>query len=87
MTELPRDIRLKRIYMRATHRGMKEMDVILGRFCDAELATLDDATLDQFEAMMQENDQELFTWVTGRVEAAPEFADLVARITSVATPR
>ena len=87
MTELPRDIRLKRIQMRATHRGMKEMDVIFGRFCTARLQGLDDATLDRFEALMEENDQLLFAWVTGREPAAPEFADLVAQITAVVTAR
>ena len=50
---------------------MKEMDVIFGRFCTARLQGLDDATLDRFEALMEENDQLLFAWVTGREPAAP----------------
>lgn len=87
MTEIPHEIRLKRVFMRATHRGMKEMDVILTRFCDAELAGLDSATLDLFEALMDENDQEIFAWITGREPAAPQFAALVARIKAAALPR
>jgi hypothetical protein len=36
----PRDTALKRLRMRSWRRGMKEMDLILGPFADAELARL-----------------------------------------------
>jgi antitoxin CptB len=34
------DPRRKRVLFRAWHRGMKEMDLIFGRFADREIATL-----------------------------------------------
>ena len=36
------DVRRRRILFRAWHRGMREMDLIMGRFADAEIGTLSD---------------------------------------------
>ena len=54
---------------RAWHRGTREMDLIMGRFADANLATLDEAALDSFEALMEQPDPDLYKWVSG--EALP----------------
>lgn len=58
--------RLKRLAIRSWRRGTKEMDLILGRFWDAYGQTLDADTLDLYEAMLEENDQDLYVWVSGR---------------------
>lgn len=83
MSETPEN-RLKRMRMRAWHRGMKEMDLIFGPWADDRLAGLDTVTLDLFDAMMAENDQEIFTWFTGHAPAPPAYASLVAQIGSFA---
>ena len=62
-------VRRRRISFRAWHRGTREMDLIMGRFADAELATLDAAALDSFEALMEQPDPDLYKWVSG--EAVP----------------
>ncbi|BDW85806.1 succinate dehydrogenase assembly factor 2 [Roseicyclus marinus] len=64
-----REIRIKRLRMRAWHRGIKEMDLILGGWADRHLALADDATLDAFEAVMAEADHDLYQWVSGQAEA------------------
>lgn len=64
-----REIRLKRLKMRAGHRGIKEMDLILGGWAARHLEQADDATLDAFEALMAEADQDLYAWLTGQTEA------------------
>ncbi|MDJ0640824.1 MAG: succinate dehydrogenase assembly factor 2 [Paracoccaceae bacterium] len=78
MTEHER--RLKRLAMRSWRRGTKEMDLILGRFWDAEGAGLDAATLDQYEALLSENDQDLYAWVSGQATPPDHLSDLVARL-------
>ncbi|MFT6773479.1 MAG: antitoxin CptB [Paracoccaceae bacterium] len=60
--------RLKRLRIRGWRRGMKEMDLILGPFCDALLEGRITCDLDALEAFMNENDQDLYLWVSG---AAP----------------
>ena len=46
------DERRRRLLFRAWHRGMREIDLIMGRFADAHIATLSDAELDEFERLL-----------------------------------
>ena len=62
---------LKRMRMRAWRRGTKEMDLILGPFADEALAGLDAPMQAAFEALLSENDHDLYAWVTARIGAAP----------------
>jgi antitoxin CptB len=57
--------RRAKLLFRSWHRGMREMDLILGRFADAEIAALTDAELDQYERLLDITDTELLPWVTG----------------------
>jgi len=86
---------LKRMRMRAWRRGTKEMDLILGPFADAALAGLDAPLRAQFEALLGENDHDLYQWVTARIgkgagqaEPGPEaYGPLLDRIASHAAGR
>ncbi|MFO6462897.1 succinate dehydrogenase assembly factor 2 [Jannaschia sp. KMU-145] len=66
--------------IRAWRRGIKEMDMILGGYADAELGGLDAEGLDLFEAVLGENDHDLFAWVTGQAEAPARFAPLMGEL-------
>ena len=44
------DARRRRLLFRCWHRGIREMDLVLGRFADAQMATLNDAELDESSA-------------------------------------
>ncbi|MEM7525960.1 MAG: succinate dehydrogenase assembly factor 2 [Pseudomonadota bacterium] len=79
MTETA-EARLKRLSMRSWRRGMKEMDLILGRYADERLAALDDPTLAAYEALLDENDQDLYRWVSGSVAAPAAHAPAIRRI-------
>jgi antitoxin CptB len=80
------ETRLKRLKVRSWRRGIREMDLILGGWSDARLATLDAAELDLYEALLEENDQDLYGWITGR-EAAPErLRPLLMRISAETGP-
>lgn len=59
------DYRRRKLLFRSWHRGMREVDLVLGAFADAEIATLDEAELGVYEALMAEPDGELLKWVTG----------------------
>ncbi|MGB3406533.1 MAG: succinate dehydrogenase assembly factor 2 [Jannaschia sp.] len=73
----PTDARRKRLAIRAWRRGIKEMDLILGGYADAELATMDEDGLALFEAVLGENDHDLFQWVTGQSEPPARFGPLM----------
>ncbi|WP_425404926.1 succinate dehydrogenase assembly factor 2 [Hwanghaeella sp.] len=55
-----RERRLKRIRFRSWHRGIKEMDILVGGFADKHLADLSDEELDAFETVLTVPDQELY---------------------------
>ncbi len=59
------DPRRRRILMRARRRGMREMDVLLGRFCDARLSSLEKADVEALERLLDVPDREAFAWLTG----------------------
>ena len=59
---------IKRLQYRANHRGIKEMDIILGSFADQELRSLDNAQIADFESLMQEHDRDLLVWFTDEAE-------------------
>ena len=59
------DLRRRKLLFHAWHRGMRETDLILGRFADAAIVQLTDSELTQFEHLMEVPDRELLAWVTG----------------------
>jgi antitoxin CptB len=59
-------VRRRRLRFRAWHRGMREVDLIVGRFADAHLDGLGEADLSSFEALLDVPDQDLLAWVLGR---------------------
>ncbi|WP_118136756.1 succinate dehydrogenase assembly factor 2 [Oceanicella sp. SM1341] len=78
-TEAP-EITLKRLRIRSWRRGMKEMDIILGGFADTRLAALSPERIARYELLLEENDQDLFLWVTGRAPVPEAHAGIVAEI-------
>jgi antitoxin CptB len=70
------DARRRRIRFRAWHRGMLENDLILGRFADAEIGALSESELDDFEALLEALDRDVFAWATGEAQP-PEAYDTV----------
>ena len=72
--------RLKPLKMRSMRRGIKEMDLILSAFADAELARMDSSTLEHYDALLDENDQDLYRWVTGQENAPEKFSGLISVI-------
>lgn len=72
--------RLKRLKMRSMRRGIKEMDLILTTYADRNLPQMDAAALDLYDALLHENDQDLYQWVTGQVPTPDDYADLIRNI-------
>jgi antitoxin CptB len=66
------DGRRRRLLFRCRHRGIREMDFVLGRFADAELQILGDGELDELETWLDIPDQQIFAWVNGSEPAPAE---------------
>ncbi len=71
------DNRLKRLTYRSWHRGCKETDLILGRFADARLATVEPVFVDLYEQLLDEDDADIWNWLTGKTEPPEQYAALM----------
>ena len=67
------DLRRRRLLFRCWHRGIREMDLVLGRFADTHLASLNDSELDEVEAWLVVPDQRIFAWVNAMEPVPPNF--------------
>jgi antitoxin CptB len=64
------DERRRKLLFRAWRRGVREMDLIVGRFADVHIDKFDEAGLDDFERLIEAPNAELYAWVVG-AEAVP----------------
>ena len=80
MNMKPHDIRLKRLKLRSMRRGIKEMDIILSGFAREHLMAMSDAQLDIYEKFLNENDQDLYQWVSGQEIVDKQYEALVEQI-------
>jgi antitoxin CptB len=67
------DVRRRKVLFRAWHRGMRETDLILGRFADAAIADLSDTELDDFELLLEVPDRDVLAWLMGEASVPAEF--------------
>ena len=75
-----RNIREKRLQIRSMRRGTKEMDIILEGFFAALGRTFDNKILDEYEVLLDENDQDLYQWIAGQAESPAQHALMINRI-------
>ena len=68
------DDRRKRLLFRCWHRGTREMDLILGRFADAEISNLSDGDMAELERLIDVPDPDLYAALTGDKPLDPEYA-------------
>lgn len=62
------DGRLKRLHHKCKYMGMHENDVIFSRFAERFLNDLPENEVQQFEVLVDENDIDIFRWITGKQE-------------------
>ncbi|MGP8233746.1 MAG: succinate dehydrogenase assembly factor 2 [Methylovirgula sp.] len=73
------DPRRRRALFRSWHRGMRETDLLMGRFADAEIANLSVADLADYEALLEAQDRDVLTWLTGEAEIPSSYDTPVLR--------
>lgn len=65
--------RLKRIKYRAWHRGTREADYMIGCFFDRYGETWDEAELDWFEKLLDEEDVDIIGWALGSLSVPADY--------------
>jgi antitoxin CptB len=75
------DSRRRRAAWRASHRGTKELDMLIGCYADATLPSMAEAELCRFEEFLNLEDPALQSWLLAPgIEAGHEHADIVAAV-------
>ena len=64
----------KRLLYKASHRGMKEADRLIGDFALARIDILSESQLTSFDLLLDESDNDLLKWIMER-EEVPEWVD------------
>jgi antitoxin CptB len=72
MSETNLEITRKRLLWRATHRGIKEMDILVGGYARTHLAAMREAELAQFAELLEIPDQDLLAWATHQSPVPPD---------------
>ena len=71
------DVRRRKLLFRAWRRGVREMDLIVGRFADSFIGTLDEGALDDFERLIEVPNDTLYAWVVGSGSIPMEYDNTV----------
>lgn len=66
--------RRKRLKFRSWHRGIQEADILLGNFADKYLPEMTAGEMDQYEAILEEQDIDIVGWI-GRTRTVPPALD------------
>ena len=66
------EITRRRLLWRATHRGIKEMDLIVGGYAQDHLSSMTGAELTDFAEILEIPDQQLLSWVMNQEALPPE---------------
>ena len=64
----------KRLLWRATHRGIKEMDILVGGYAHRNLQAMSKIELSEFEVLLEIPDQDLLSWATRQEDVPSQFA-------------
>ena len=75
-------IYLKKLLFKASHRGTKEMDIILGNYAANRLEKMLVSELNLFEELLELPDPDIYKWITNKSknEVPEKFKDLITDI-------
>jgi antitoxin CptB len=73
------DPRRRKVLFRSWHRGMREMDLIMGRYAEMRIGTMTDAELTTFEALIEVPDRDLFAWISNREDVPANYDSAIYR--------
>ncbi len=75
------EVRRRRALFRASHRGTKEMDWMLGKFAEAKLPGMSDPRLSAFELLLTVPDPQINDWLLKPENCDnPRYIEIIANI-------
>lgn len=74
------EIKRKRLLYQSWHRGCKETDIMLGRFAQTYLDKFDNEEIELYESFINEDDWNIFNWLTGKLPFPDEHENKVTQL-------
>jgi antitoxin CptB len=71
------DAQRKKLIFRSDHRGIKEMDLILGTFAREFVPTATQIEIDAYEELLNESDPDLYNWISEREEVPADNDNII----------
>lgn len=71
------EVRRKLLLWRASHRGIKEMDLMLGGFVRDNIDSMQPSELDELEALIDLPDPQLLAWIMGEEPVAADLRNSI----------
>ncbi len=71
---------IKRLKIRSWRRGIRELDLLLGKFADTQLENLTEAQLNKYEDFLKEDDYLIYSWLSNPEKVKPTFKGIVTSI-------
>ena len=67
----------KKIIYKASHRGSKEMDILLGNFINKYVELFNKNELQQFDLILDSDDDDIYQWILGKSDIPNEYQNRV----------
>lgn len=77
---LENDNKIRRLIYRSWHRGCKETDEALGAFARDCISSLPAHELAAYERLLEEDDWDIWNWLTGKAEPGPAYNALIHKM-------
>ena len=74
---------IKRLKIRSWRRGIRELDLILGKFADLHLENLSTTQLNNYEELLNKEDHLLYSWLADQKKVHPTFKSIITTIIQV----
>lgn len=77
---MDKDLFLKSLIYRSTHRGCKETDILVGKFAEAKISNFNQSELQLFENFILEDDAEIYDWILAKSPYPDKYSHLIGQI-------
>ena len=67
----------KKIIYKASHRGSKEMDILLGNFINKYVELFNKNELQQFDLILDNDDGDIYQWILGKIDIPNRYQNRV----------
>ena len=67
----------KKIIFKASHRGSKEMDILLGNFIKKYIELFNENELGLFNTILECDDDDIYQWIIGKKEIPNQYSNRV----------